>query len=294
MINRPRMILRPKNNIITLPYVGNVPIQYILVGIFTGVILLMLIYFQKSEIPIEIDSSSIKSATKESKPAPVGVVRLHSAEVLVPAASFSGILKKPLEIVEKDIVSCPERGGKNTQCGKVSSEYRFKVAKSGDYYLYVQVIAPGLNDNSLWIGVSEDDGIDFTTYYDNDQACQTPSEVGSLIPHKHLTSSGKKFLCCPAYLAKNKKKGLAGFYSDCCYMGLGKDSTEKGCVLDLEVDSNQRWNELPRVIRTTKDNQIVSVRIYAREDGTSWSGVVLSNQPALDAEGLDKLRRSKA
>lgn len=177
--------------------------------------------------------------------------------------------------------------GKNTQCGKVSAEYRFKAKEPGDYFLYVQVTAPGLNDNSLWIGLVS--GADQDAF----DECKNPpgEESGPLIPHKHLTSS-KKFLCCPAYLAKNKKKGLAGFYSDCCYQGLGKESNERGCVLDLEVDENLRWNELPRTFRTKEKNEIVTVRIYAREDGTSWAGVVLSRKSTLDDNYLAKLKKS--
>ena len=152
----------------------------------------------------------------------------------------------------------------------------------------MQVTAPGLNDNSLWVGLvegAEQDAFD---------ACKTPSgeSAGPLIPHKHVSS--KKFLCCPAYLAKNKKKGLAGFYSDCCYSGLGKDGNEVGCVLDLEVDEKLRWNELPRTIRTTKSNAVVSIRIYAREDGTSWGGLVLSGKSTLDAGDLAKMKKSTA
>ena len=179
--------------------------------------------------------------------------------------------------------------GKNTQCGKVSAEYRFKVKKAGDYFLYIQVIAPGLNDNSLWIGLV--DGANEAAF----DECSTPSGIspGPFLPHKHLTSS-KKFLCCPAYLNKNKKKGLAGFYSDCCYMGLGKEGNEKGCVLDLEVDDQARWNQLPRVIQTTDDNQVVVVRIYAREDGTSWTGLVLSSNAAHDEQSISRLKKSNA
>ena len=163
------------------------------------------------------------------------------------------------------------------------------MKNAGDYFLYVQVTAPGLNDNSLWIGLVE--GADQDAF----DECQNPpgEDSGPLIPHKHLTSS-KKFLCCPAYLTKNKKKGLAGFYSDCCYSGLGKDSNEKGCVLDLEVDTQLRWNELPRAVRTSEDDKIVVVRIYAREDGTSWSGLVLSSKSTLDERSIGKLKRSTA
>jgi len=98
-------------------------------------------------------------------------------------------------------------------------------------YLYVKTIAPSLNDNSLWVG--QVDNSQFTN-------CKTDETAGPLIPHKHVSSS-KKWLCCPAYLAKNKKKGLGSFYSECCFNGLGPKADQEGCVLDLELSEEPQW-----------------------------------------------------
>lgn len=221
-----------------------------------------------------------QSTPKPTKPVPNVILQ---PEMFIPANKFSSIVKKPLD-VQSGTVSCPERGGKNAPCGKVPIEYRFQVKDPGDYFLYIQVVAPSLNDNSLWVELVS--GADEHIY----EECQTNINAGPLIPHKHVASK-KTFLCCPAYLAKNKKKGLASFYSDCCYGGLGKDSNEKGCVLDLEVDTQPRWNQLPRVFRVEASDTLVSVRVFAREDGTSWTGLVLSSESALDESDLGKLKR---
>lgn len=217
------------------------------------------------------------------------IERIHLPERLVLANAYSGTLKKPVELGENDMVVCPERGGKNTQCSKVGVEYEFRISETDDYFLYVEVIGPDLNANSLWVGVDEE----FLGF----ETCDEDKDAGELIPHKHKSTNGK-WLCCPAYLGKNKKKGLTAFYSDCCFDGLGKKGDEKGCVLDLEVDTQPRWNQLPRVIHVevddTKIGRIVTVRLYAREDGTAWTRLALSRKSDFGNKNVKSLQPSTA
>jgi hypothetical protein len=210
-------------------------------------------------------------------------------ETFVPANKYVGSkLTKPLEIKGNNGgIWCPEKGGgtKNLACSKTSTEYRFQVKKEGKYYLYVQTIAPTIMDNSLWIGrVDVSPG---SKEYDAFYECSSSTTAGPLIPHKHV-SSKKTYLCCPAYLAKNEKKGMNPFYSACTFTGLGPNGDEHGIAFDLELSEAPRWNQVPRIILVEKANidKVISIRIYAREDGTQWTGLFLSKKSALTTEDL--------
>jgi hypothetical protein len=103
----------------------------------------------------------------------------------------SAKLGKPLETNDRGAVLCPERGGKNTQCCKSSALYEFAGGRAGaKHFLYVQTIAPTLNDISLWVGPAQEDA-EFAK-------CRSEQAAGPLVPHKHASS--KKWLCCPAYV----------------------------------------------------------------------------------------------
>lgn len=261
--------------------------------IAAGLALVILIYLaiRSSSVPsTTVSSSSATIVEGKGAETALYVARDHAPERLVPASAFSGPLKKPLELGENEAsVVCPERGGKNAPCSKSKAEYRFLIKESNEYYLYVEVIAPDLNANSLWVGVDQD--------FESFSKCDDAALAGPLTPHKHVTSSGK-WLCCPAYLGKNKKKGLAAFYSDCCYNGLGKGGDESGCVLDLEVDTQPKWNQLPRVIKVDVDDpkqgKVITVRLYAREDGTAWTRLALSRKADMAEKNVRLLKPSPA
>lgn len=264
------------------------PLVHLLAGGVACLLVVLVCFYalaRPSSAPPPAPVATTTTASEvEAKPAPV-----HRTDVLVKASQFANpALKKPLELVGSSEVSCPERGGKNTQCGKVFAEYRFEGATPGsDYYLYIQVKAPSLNDNSLWVSQ-----VDAPSAFYKDSACSGATTMGDLVPHKHR-SSDNALLCCPKYLAKNGKKGLVGFYSDCCYKGLGKEpDSDTGCVLDLEVEAGPKWNQFPRPLTPNAQGHL-AVRIYAREDGTSWTALVVSSEPALTQLALSKLKRAK-
>lgn len=89
-------------------------------------------------------------------------------------------------------------------------EFNFAVSEGTAYYLYVEAVGPTIMDNSLWVGTTDDNDIDF-------MKCESKQKAGPLVPHKHVSKS--KWLCCPKYLAKNAKKGQGDFYTQCCFFG---------------------------------------------------------------------------
>ena len=182
-------------------------------------------------------------------------------------------------------VGCPDMKGDNKGCAKGFAEYKWSVPKAGKYYLWLYTACKNINDNSLWVsgplGLGDGNSVQKTF-------ASCPLWRGKLphnLPHKHKTKGrGKKdVLCCPSYLAKNKKKGLDSFYTKCCVGGLGPDGDGRGCVLDLEVSKSARlWNMLPRYYEFEQPG-VLKVRIFGREDGTSLSQLYLGDDPQLSS-----------
>ena len=180
-------------------------------------------------------------------------------------------------------VGCPDMKGDNKGCAKGFAEYKWKIPKAGKYYLWVYTACKNINDNSLWVSgpLGLEDGNSVQKSF-----ATCPLWRGKLphnLPHKHKTKGrGRKdVLCCPAYLSKNKKKGLDSFYTKCCVGVLGPNGDERGCVLDLEVSKTARlWNMLPRYYAFEQAG-VLKIRIYGREDGTSLSQLYLGDDPTL-------------
>lgn len=240
----------------------------------------------------ESSSNESGGGEEEKAAARFGVPAPPETFVRASSCTNAGSLKKPLKVTDEGAVTCPEQGGKNLQCSKVYAEFTFsKLQPKTSYFLYVQTIAPTIMDNSLWISPplappssssSSASVVGNLEAFTAASACKSPSSSGKypLVPHKHTSGSSARWLCCPAYLAKNKKKNMAPFYSDCCHPALGPGGDETGCVLDLEVSTGPQWNEFPRAFRLEKGDSF-SVRIYFREDGTAVSGVFLSSRANL-------------
>mmetsp|Transcript_5539 Transcript_5539/g.10404 ORF Transcript_5539/g.10404 Transcript_5539/m.10404 type:complete len:336 (+) Transcript_5539:136-1143(+) len=237
----------------------------------------------------EFEEETTKAPTKKKKPAPKGpplegmeadiaaaTGKVHGPEKAVPATAYN-VKVRPLEVRE-NLVICPDKGGgsENKICSKAYAEYLFKVPSPGAYYVYVESVAPNINDNSLWIGAPSLDSSGFAS-------CPS-AKAGPLVPHKHVKS--KKWLCCPKYLANNAKKGQGQFYCDCCITSIGPKQNEMGCILDLEVSTGPQWNMLPRLLKVTSTSDPLPVRLYAREDGTGFTRVLLSSDPNLSAKDI--------
>jgi len=192
---------------------------------------------------------------------------VNPIETSVSALSFN-VIVRPM-VSKLNVVWCPDTGGgkANKLCSKGFAEYVFNVPKPGVYYVYVETVAPNINDNSLWVGSP------------NLLETCPANKAGGLVPHKHVKS--KTWLCCPKYLANNAKKGQAPFYSDCCSSSLGPAGQDVGCVLDLEVDEKPHWNMLPRELKITNSKHQLVVKLYAREDGTAISRIFVSANPSL-------------
>jgi len=238
------------------------------------------------------DASPARTRAGAAAPPRTALLPPHNADTFVPADRTAFALAKPLEAHPKYAggVWCPEKGGgtRNQACSKVSAEYRIRVTTPGKYFLYVEAVAPTIMDNSLWIGRGDvQEGEDELREF---AECSSTTLAGPLIPHKHV-SSKKKFLCCPAYLAKNAKKGMSAFYSSCCFNGLGPRADETGCAMDLEISDAPRWNQAPRVFSVKDTSRPVLVRVYAREDGTVWTGLVLTRKQAYSDDEVPRPRR---
>ncbi|GBG26956.1 Hypothetical Protein FCC1311_031792 [Hondaea fermentalgiana] len=188
------------------------------------------------------------------------------------AATDYNVMLRPLEVKGKTVI-CPDKGGgkANKVCSMAYVEYLFDIASPGVYYLYVETLGPNINDNSLWVGAPSLPSSSFTECPRN--------KAGPLIPHKHIKS--KKWLCCPKYLEANAKKGQGAFYCECCSSTIGPFGKDLGCILDLEVDANPHWNMLPREFSVTSTSEPFPIRLYAREDGTAITRVLLTKDPAL-------------
>jgi hypothetical protein len=202
----------------------------------------------------------------------------HASDKAVQAKKFNAKLRG-LVGGEGGALICPDKGGGNNNkaCSKSYAEYLFKVPAPGSYYVYVETVAPNINDNSLWVGMP---GLDRTAF----ATCPQGVKAGPLVPHKHV--SAKKWLCCPKYLASNAKKNQGRFYCDCCTDSIGPSGTDLGCILDLEVSTSPQWNMLPRELKITSAKEPVAVRLYAREDGSAFTRVLLSGNPALAAKDI--------
>jgi len=199
--------------------------------------------------------------------------KTHPTEKPISAGDYNVLLRPMVGMPQWKSVICPDKGGgkQNKICSKAYTEYLFDVPSPGVYYVYVETIAPNINDNSLWIGAPNADPGRFMT---------CPSvKAGSLVPHKHVKS--KRWLCCPKYLDNNAKKGQGAFYTQCCMTTLGPFAEDAGCILDLEVDSKPHWNMLPRELVVKSASEPVIIRLFAREDGTAVSRVMLSSNPTL-------------
>ena len=55
-------------------------------------------------------------------------------------------------------------------------------------------------------------------------------------------------------------------------------------MLDLEVDSQPHWNQVPR--KFTPSGEELTIRLYAREDGTAVTRLYLSTRPELGENDL--------
>ena len=234
-----------------------------------------------------------KKLTKKPK-APLSVqtkrAAVHSTDVVVNAAKF---YQKTSNIVSASargkysFLICPDAGGKdaNKECSRGFMEYRFNIEKAGTYWLYVQTYCTNIYDNSLWVSPALDEnGERVESAMASFESCDGKQKAGSLVPHKHV--SRKKLLCCPAYLAKNLKKKMAPFYTNCCYDRIGPEGNEMGCVLDLEVGTAPTWNMLPRPYQLPMGQ--FSMRLYAREDGTAVMAAALSANPKLKSSDVAK------
>ena len=207
----------------------------------------------------------------------VGTSELQPANAVVSAVAGASAIVGPVEPL-KGMLTCKERGGKNKECSRGYAEYRFKVKPRTKYYLWIRGVGPDLFANSLWVGAPGHGPL-------NTAHCHWPEgvKVPFTVPHKHRPKHGSakgrdRVVCCPAYLGKNRKAGKDPFYFECCHGGLGPDGHEKGCVFDLEVDTEPKWQMLPRVYHVLKHHgEELAIRIYAREDGTSWTALMLSN-----------------
>lgn len=195
----------------------------------------------------------------------------HAVETPAAADAYN-VMLRPM-VLQGKMVICPDKGGGkfNKICSKAYAEYLFTVPRAGTYYVYVEAVAPNINDNSLWVGAPDLDTASYT-------ACPA-AKAGNLVPHKHVKA--KKWLCCPKYLDANARKGNAAFYCQCCIDNIGPFGEDLGCVLDLEVDSKPHWNLMPRALKVTATDKPVAVRLYAREDGTGVTRIMLSSNPAL-------------
>jgi len=196
-------------------------------------------------------------------------------EVEKPALAYDyNVMLRPLVQRSSDkSVVCPDKGGGkyNKVCSKAYAEYHFNIPSPGTYYVYVETVAPNINDNSLWVGSPD---VDQSTFGE----CPG-TKAGPLVPSKHVKS--KKWLCCPKYLESNRKKGQGLFYCECCTTTIGPKGNDMGCILDLEVDSKPHWNMAPREFVVKETTSPLRIRLYAREDGTAFTRVLVSSNPAL-------------
>ena len=192
---------------------------------------------------------------------------------IVSAVAGARAIVAPIEPL-KGMLTCKEQGGKNKECSRGYAEYRFKVKPRTKYYLWVRGLGPDLFANSLWIGAPGHGPLTTAN-------CHWPEgvKVPFTVPHKHRPKHGSakgrdKVVCCPPYLGKNRRAGKSLYYSECCHAGLGPDGHEKGCVFDLEVDPQPKWQMVPRIYHILKHHgEELAIRIYAREDGTSWTAL---------------------
>lgn len=201
----------------------------------------------------------------------------HKVEKSVQADKYN-VKLRPIEVKNNRQLICPDKGGgsNNKVCSKAYAEYLFQIPKPGSYYVYVETVAPNIMDNSLWVGAP---GLDQADY----AKCPT-IKAGPLMPHKHVKN--KKWLCCPKYLAANAKKNQGKFYCDCCISTIGPTGQDIGCILDLEVSKTPQWNMLPRALNVKSITNPLAVRIYAREDGSAWTRILLSSNPSLSAKEI--------
>lgn len=216
---------------------------------------------------------STPALTPEQIEEDLGKATHRKLAIELPAEATSyNVMLRPMETKGSSVI-CPDKGGgkQNKICSQAYAEYLFDVTKPGVYYLYVETLGPNINDNSLWVGAPMMDSSTFTNCPD--------VKAGALVPHKHVKS--KKWLCCPKYLASNAKKGQGAFYCECCISSIGPYGKDLGCILDLEVDANPHWNMLPREIKVASTSEPFPIRLYAREDGTAITRVMLSASPAL-------------
>ncbi len=228
------------------------------------------------------DGDVEKKKPKAEKPKVLPAGPVHLNDKIITASTQASGLMAPFKIMN-NMAICPNigGGGKNIQCTKGYVEFRFKVNKAGIYYLYIETFAPTLLDNSLWVSPPLDPTNGNELPADDEQLksflqCDSKHTPGPLVPHKHITSS-KKIECCPKYLAKNAKKGMSAFYSDCCYASVGPYGDGNGCVMDLEMDTvKPLWNLSPRAYVVKDPNKLLVIRLYGREDGTGVTRVLLT------------------